>query len=156
MRCRLAPAAAPPAFPSFRQRPTSSGRPRPDGRTHSALTAGIRPAAPAAQIILGNTYHLENRPGSELLREMGGIHTFMGYSRGMLTDSGGFQMVSAAAGSERVSPQGLGRWGIHERFSFTANALRLGAGVASGSCRHHRGGRDVSGADDRGAHASHS
>lgn len=44
-------------------------------------------------MILGNTYHLENRPGSELLREMGGIHKFMNYPRGMLTDSGGFQMV---------------------------------------------------------------
>ncbi|KAL4443007.1 hypothetical protein ABPG77_008498 [Micractinium sp. CCAP 211/92] len=46
------------------------------------------------QVILGNTYHLENRPGSELVSEMGGLHSFINWPRGMLTDSGGFQMVS--------------------------------------------------------------
>ena len=43
-------------------------------------------------VILGNTYHLENRPGSELVAEMGGLHEFIGWPRGMLTDSGGFQV----------------------------------------------------------------
>mmetsp|Transcript_12417 Transcript_12417/g.39322 ORF Transcript_12417/g.39322 Transcript_12417/m.39322 type:complete len:385 (+) Transcript_12417:378-1532(+) len=46
------------------------------------------------QVVLGNTYHLETRPGSELLAELGGLHKFIGYNGGMLTDSGGFQMVS--------------------------------------------------------------
>lgn len=46
------------------------------------------------QVILGNTYHLENRPGSDLVAQMGGLHKFINWSRGMLTDSGGFQMVS--------------------------------------------------------------
>ncbi|KAL8144502.1 hypothetical protein V2J09_017534 [Rumex salicifolius] len=46
------------------------------------------------QIILGNTYHLELRPTSELLHEMGGLHKFMNWGRALLTDSGGFQMVS--------------------------------------------------------------
>lgn len=45
-------------------------------------------------IVLGNTYHLENRPGSGLVRDMGGLHEFISWPRGMLTDSGGFQMVS--------------------------------------------------------------
>ena len=45
-------------------------------------------------MILGNTYHLGNRPGPELLAEFGGLHRFMNWRRGMLTDSGGFQMVS--------------------------------------------------------------
>eukprot|EP00761_Pharyngomonas_kirbyi_P011194 gb/GECH01011219.1/.p1 GENE.gb/GECH01011219.1/~~gb/GECH01011219.1/.p1 ORF type:complete len:427 (+),score=82.24 gb/GECH01011219.1/:1-1281(+) len=45
-------------------------------------------------VILGNTYHLGQRPGAELLDEMGGLHKFMNWPRGMLTDSGGFQMVS--------------------------------------------------------------
>ncbi len=45
-------------------------------------------------IILGNTYHLALQPGMDLLNEMGGLHKFMGWDRGMLTDSGGFQMVS--------------------------------------------------------------
>eukprot|EP00798_Chlamydomonas_sp_ICE-L_P031400 gene31400-6566_t len=42
----------------------------------------------------GNTYHLENRPGSDVVSQMGGLHEFINWPRGMLTDSGGFQMVS--------------------------------------------------------------
>jgi queuine tRNA-ribosyltransferase len=45
-------------------------------------------------VILGNTYHLGNRPGPELVAAMGGLHSFINWPRGMLTDSGGFQMVS--------------------------------------------------------------
>eukprot|EP00873_Tetraselmis_striata_P042067 jgi/Tetstr1/462331/TSEL_007337.t1 len=45
-------------------------------------------------VILGNTYHLELRPGADLVDEMGGLHKFINWPRGMLTDSGGFQMVS--------------------------------------------------------------
>lgn len=45
------------------------------------------------QIILGNTYHLALRPTSELIDELGGLHKFMNWPRGLLTDSGGFQMV---------------------------------------------------------------
>jgi queuine tRNA-ribosyltransferase len=45
-------------------------------------------------IILGNTYHLALQPGTELIRKMGGLHKFMQWNRGILTDSGGFQMVS--------------------------------------------------------------
>ncbi|KIZ01392.1 queuine tRNA-ribosyltransferase [Monoraphidium neglectum] len=45
-------------------------------------------------IILGNTYHLGNQPGHELVNSMGGLHGFINWPRGMLTDSGGFQMVS--------------------------------------------------------------
>lgn len=46
------------------------------------------------QIILGNTYHLGLRPGIELLKKANGLHNFMGWDRALLTDSGGFQMVS--------------------------------------------------------------
>ncbi|MBP7141472.1 MAG: tRNA guanosine(34) transglycosylase Tgt [Opitutaceae bacterium] len=49
-----------------------------------------------AQIILGNTYHLNLRPGSELIRDLGGLHAFMGWDRPILTDSGGFQVFSLA------------------------------------------------------------
>jgi queuine tRNA-ribosyltransferase len=49
-----------------------------------------------AQIILGNTYHLNLRPGSELIRELGGLHAFMGWDGPILTDSGGFQVFSLA------------------------------------------------------------
>jgi len=47
-----------------------------------------------APIILGNTYHLGHRPGSDVLQKMGGLHQFMNWKRNILTDSGGFQMVS--------------------------------------------------------------
>lgn len=46
------------------------------------------------QIILGNTYHLALAPGTELLHKLGGLHKFMNWNRNILTDSGGFQMVS--------------------------------------------------------------
>lgn len=47
-----------------------------------------------AQIILGNTYHLGTRPGKDLLNKFKGLHNFMQWDRALLTDSGGFQMVS--------------------------------------------------------------
>jgi queuine tRNA-ribosyltransferase len=47
-----------------------------------------------ATLVLSNTYHLYLRPGDELVRDMGGLHKFMGWSRPMLTDSGGFQVFS--------------------------------------------------------------
>src|SRR3954471_7359258 len=49
-----------------------------------------------AQIILGNTYPLNLRPGSELIRDLGGLHKFMGWDGPILTDSGGFQVFSLA------------------------------------------------------------
>jgi len=49
-----------------------------------------------AQIILGNTYHLNLRPGPELIGRMGGLHQFMGWDGPILTDSGGFQVFSLA------------------------------------------------------------
>ncbi len=47
-----------------------------------------------AQIILGNTYHLYLRPGHELIKKAGGLHNFMGWNKPILTDSGGFQVMS--------------------------------------------------------------
>ena len=46
------------------------------------------------QILLGNTYHLYLRPGHELIREAGGLHRFMSWPHPILTDSGGFQVMS--------------------------------------------------------------
>jgi queuine tRNA-ribosyltransferase len=46
------------------------------------------------QIMLANTYHLSLRPGTEILSQIGGLHNFMNWDRALLTDSGGFQMVS--------------------------------------------------------------
>lgn len=53
-------------------------------------------AATGADIILANTYHLELRPGSELIKELGGLHQFMNWPGPILTDSGGFQVFSLA------------------------------------------------------------
>jgi queuine tRNA-ribosyltransferase len=50
-----------------------------------------------ASIILGNTYHLYLRPGDDLIARRGGLHRFMGWSRPLLTDSGGYQVFSLAA-----------------------------------------------------------
>ncbi|MCB9453172.1 MAG: tRNA guanosine(34) transglycosylase Tgt [Anaerolineaceae bacterium] len=50
----------------------------------------------SVSLILANTYHLHLRPGDELVREMGGLHSFMAWPRPILTDSGGFQVFSLA------------------------------------------------------------
>lgn len=47
-----------------------------------------------AQIILGNTYHLFLRPGTDILYQAGGLHKFEGWTRPILTDSGGYQVFS--------------------------------------------------------------
>lgn len=50
-----------------------------------------------AQIILGNTYHLYLRPGTDVLYKAGGLHKFNGWNKPILTDSGGYQVYSLAA-----------------------------------------------------------
>ena len=54
-------------------------------------------AATGADILLGNTYHLMLRPGAERIARLGGLHRFMGWEKPILTDSGGFQVMSLAA-----------------------------------------------------------
>lgn len=58
-----------------------------------------------AKIILGNTYHLYLRPGTEIIKEAGGLHKFISWDRPMLTDSGGFQVFSLAA-NRKLKPEG--------------------------------------------------
>lgn len=60
-----------------------------------------------AQGVLANTYHLYLRPGADLIRELGGLHTFMGWHRPIMTDSGGFQAFSLGAAKEH----GVGKLG---------------------------------------------
>jgi queuine tRNA-ribosyltransferase len=59
-----------------------------------------------AQIILGNTYHLMLRPGMDVMRAAGGLHSFMNWERPILTDSGGFQVFSLA-GLNKVTEDGV-------------------------------------------------
>ena len=57
--------------------------------------------ATGADIILGNTYHLMLRPGAERVARLGGLHAFMGWDRPILTDSGGYQVMSLSALTKR-------------------------------------------------------
>ena len=59
-----------------------------------------------AKIILGNTYHLYLRPGTEVLEAAGGLHSFMGWDRPILTDSGGYQVFSLA-NNRKIKPEGV-------------------------------------------------
>ena len=63
----------------------------------AATVKAMRPEevrASGADIILGNTYHLMLRPGAERIAKLGGLHKFMGWERPILTDSGGYQVMS--------------------------------------------------------------
>jgi queuine tRNA-ribosyltransferase len=59
-----------------------------------------------AQIILGNTYHLYLRPGTEILEQAGGLHQFNGWEKPILTDSGGYQVFSLAA-NRKITKEGV-------------------------------------------------
>jgi queuine tRNA-ribosyltransferase len=72
-----------------------------------------------AQIILGNTFHLMLRPGTEIVRALGGLHRFMHWDRPILTDSGGFQVFSLAASRK------LTEAGVHFRSPVDGDAVFL-------------------------------
>jgi len=63
-------------------------------------------AASGAEILLGNTFHLMLRPGTEIIRKHGGLHEFMNWAGPILTDSGGFQVFSLAA-MRKLSEEGV-------------------------------------------------
>ncbi len=70
----------------------------------AATVKAMKPADVAragADIILGNTYHLMLRPGAERVARLGGLHAFMGWDRPILTDSGGYQVMSLSALTKR-------------------------------------------------------
>jgi queuine tRNA-ribosyltransferase len=66
----------------------------------------LGPEQQGAQIILGNTYHLYLRPGHELIARLGGLHKFISWPRGLLTDSGGFQVFSLSK-LRKISDEGV-------------------------------------------------
>ncbi|WP_093367636.1 tRNA guanosine(34) transglycosylase Tgt [Psychroflexus sediminis] len=57
-------------------------------------------------VILGNTYHLYLRPGTDILKKAGGLHKFMNWDRNILTDSGGYQVYSLSA-NRKINEQGV-------------------------------------------------
>src|SRR5436853_612562 len=63
-------------------------------------------AATGARIVLGNTYHLMLRPGAERIARLGGLHRFMNWPHAILTDSGGFQVMSLA-GLRQITEEGV-------------------------------------------------
>ncbi len=74
-----------------------------------ATVKGLTPAQLVelgAEMVLANTFHLWLRPGPEVIGDHGGLHRFMGWSRPILTDSGGFQVFSLAA-LRRITPEGV-------------------------------------------------
>jgi len=75
----------------------------------AATVKAMRPEevrASGADIILGNTYHLMLRPGAERVAKLGGLHRFMGWERPILTDSGGYQVMSLSE-LTKVSEEGV-------------------------------------------------
>jgi queuine tRNA-ribosyltransferase len=75
----------------------------------AATVKGMKPASvreTGADIILGNTYHLMLRPGAERIARLGGLHRFMQWDRPILTDSGGYQVMSLAA-LRKISEEGV-------------------------------------------------
>jgi queuine tRNA-ribosyltransferase len=74
-----------------------------------ATVKGLAPEAvraTGADIVLGNTYHLMLRPGAERIAALGGLHAFMNWPHAILTDSGGFQVMSLAQ-LRKVEPKGV-------------------------------------------------
>ncbi|WP_394648685.1 tRNA guanosine(34) transglycosylase Tgt [uncultured Sphingomonas sp.] len=70
----------------------------------AATVKAMKPAdveRAGADIILGNTYHLMLRPGAERVARLGGLHAFMGWNKPILTDSGGYQVMSLSALTKR-------------------------------------------------------
>jgi queuine tRNA-ribosyltransferase len=74
------------------------------GTVRALSPADLRAAR--AQIVLANTYHLHVRPGEDVVAQLGGLHSFMGWDRPLLTDSGGFQVFSLE-GFRRVDEDGV-------------------------------------------------
>ena len=75
----------------------------------AATVKAMKPAdvrASGADIILGNTYHLMLRPGAERVARLGGLHAFMGWERPILTDSGGYQVMSLSE-LRKMSEEGV-------------------------------------------------
>ncbi len=71
-----------------------------------ALTVDQLKKEVKAQIILGNTYHLYLRPGTDVLEAAGGLHKFNGWDRPILTDSGGYQVFSLS-GTRKIKEEGV-------------------------------------------------
>jgi queuine tRNA-ribosyltransferase len=115
-RGRLATAHGPVDTPAFMPVGTAA--------TVKAMTAeGV--AQSGAQILLANTYHLMLRPGAERVAELGGLHRFMNWPKPILTDSGGFQVMSLAK-LRKIGEDGVT---FHSHLDGSAHLLTPGRAV---------------------------
>ncbi len=121
--------------------------PRGDIRTPAFMPVGTAATVKAmtvdqvaqtgADIILGNTYHLMLRPGLERMERLGGLHKFMGWTRPILTDSGGFQVMSLA-GISKVKEEAVtfashidgSKYVLSPERSIEIQADRIGADIS--------------------------
>jgi queuine tRNA-ribosyltransferase len=99
-----------------------------------------RLAETGASMILCNAYHLNDRPGTEVIAKCGGLHRFMGWSKPILTDSGGFQVFSLAA-KRKISDAGV-------EFNSHVDGRRFFIGPAEAMAIQRRLGADVAMAFD--------
>ncbi|MEX2469197.1 MAG: tRNA guanosine(34) transglycosylase Tgt, partial [Pseudohongiellaceae bacterium] len=91
--------------------------------------------ATGADILLGNTFHLMLRPGTAVIERHGDLHDFMGWSRPILTDSGGFQVFSLGE-MRKISEEGV-------RFRSPVDGARIFLGPESAIDIQHRLGADI-------------
>jgi queuine tRNA-ribosyltransferase len=95
------------------------------GTVKAMLPQSVRETG--ADIVLGNTYHLMLRPGAERIARLGGLHKFMGWERPILTDSGGFQVMSLA-GLRKITEEGVrfqSHIDGHKEFLSPERAMRI-------------------------------
>lgn len=117
--------------------------PRGDIRTPAFMPVGTAATVKAmlpqsvrdtgADILLGNTYHLMLRPGAERIARLGGLHKFMDWQRPILTDSGGFQVMSLSA-LRKISEEGVkfqSHIDGHEEFLSPERAMQIQAQLGS-------------------------
>ena len=115
----------------------------------AATVKAMRPEevrASGADIILGNTYHLMLRPGAERVAKLGGLHRFMGWERPILTDSGGYQVMSLSE-LTKVTEEGVSFASHLDGSRAHADAGAVDRGTAAARQRHRDAVRPA-GADD--------
>ena len=96
------------------------------GTVKAMLPESVR--ATGADVLLGNTYHLMLRPGAERVARIGGLHRFMNWERPILTDSGGFQVMSLASLRKLTESVRIGRSQFMKRCSPPRRATRSAPG----------------------------
>ena len=85
-----------------------------------------------SQIILGNTYHLYLRPGQEVIKNFGGLRSFINWEKPILTDSGGFQIMSLSKFTK--ASLDLFAHSIDKLVEFSASVLNAGYLIHSSNC----------------------